>query len=177
MRLKALLIIFAFLSVFATATLSEGGQIESRYATIIYGNDDLLKDFDSGVRLGSLSYLMARKSSMTVADEVRNKIDVIVEKVQLVLEMYPRPFKYKVVLVNSAREVRRIYRSKYGRDVDFISFYSPGDRAVYISTDDVDLRIFGHETAHAVIDQYFKVSPAAKIHEMLAKYAESHLED
>lgn len=177
MSLKAFVVIFAFLSVFATAALSDGGQLESRYATIIYDNDDLLREFNSGVRLGSLSYLMGRKGNMTVADEVRNKIDVIVEKVQLVLEMYPKTFKYKVMLVASAKEVRRVYRSKYGRDVDFISFYSPGERSVYISTDDVNLRIFGHETAHAVIDQYFKVSPAVKIHEMLAKYAEAHLED
>jgi hypothetical protein len=177
MRLKAFLVIFALFSVIATADLSAAGQLESRYATIIYDSDDLLKEFNSGVRLGSLSYLMGRKSSMTISDEVKNKIDVIVEKVQIVLEMFPKPFKYKVMLVSSAKEVRKIYRSKYNRDVDFISFYSPGDRTVYISTDDVNLRIFGHETAHAVIDQYFKVSPAVKIHEMLAKYAEAHLED
>ncbi len=177
MLFRAIVFIVTFFCTLTFAAGSYCGSLESRYATIMYDNDSLLKEFNSGVRMGSLSYLMGNRSNMTVADEVRNKVDVIVEKVQVVLEMYPSTFKYKVVLLDSAKEVRKVYQSKYGREVGFISFYSPGDKAVYISTDDVDLRIFSHETAHAIIDQYFKVSPAVKIHELLAKYAESHIED
>ena len=177
MRLKAVIAILTLLCVLMAADCSCGGSMESRYATITYDSDDLLKEFNSGVRLGSLSYLMRNKSNMTVADEVRNKVDIIAEKVQLVLEMYPKTLKFRVVLLAAASDVRRVYKVRYGRDVNFISFYSPGEKTLYISTDDVNLRIFGHELAHAVIDQYFKVSPAVKIHELLAKFAESHLED
>lgn len=177
MFLKAVVFIVSLFCTFMVAVCSYGGQIESRYATITYDNDSLLKEFNSGVRLGSLSYLMGNKSNMTVVDEVRNKVDIIAEKIQMVLEMYPKTLKFRVVLLPSAREIRKVYKNIYGREIDFISFYSPGDKAVYISTDDVNLRIFSHETAHAVIDQYFKVSPAVKIHELLAKYAEAHIED
>jgi len=174
---KAVVFTVVLLCIFTVAERSYCGTIESRYATIVYDNDSLLKEFNSGVRMGSLSYLMRNKSSLTLADEVRNKVDIIAEKVQMVLEMYPKALKFRVVLLASASEVRRVYKMRYGHEVGYISFYSPGDKAVYISTDDVNLRIFGHELAHAVIDQYFKVSPAVKIHELLAKYAESHIED
>jgi acyl transferase domain-containing protein len=153
------------------------GEIETRYATIIYDNDDLPREFNKGVRLRGLSYLTGNRSNLTITDEVKNKVDIISERVQLVLEMYVKTLKYKIVLLASSREVRRVYRAKYGKDVDFISFFSPGEKTIYLSTDDANLRIFAHEVAHAVIDQYFRVSPSVKIHEMLAKYAETHLDD
>ncbi len=177
MRLIAVVLIAIICCLFALAEFSSAGTLESRYATIIYENDALLREFNSSVRLGGLSYLVGKRSNLTVADEVRNKVDIIAERVQLVLEMYVKTLKFKVVLLPSAREVRRVYRSKYGKDADFISFFAPGERAMYISVDDVNLRIFGHEVGHAVIDQYFRVSPSVKIHEMLAKYAETHLDD
>jgi hypothetical protein len=177
MRLTAVVIMAVICCLLMLAAESRAGTLESRYATIIYDNDDLLREFNKGVRLRGLSYLMGNRTNLTVADEVRNKVDIIAERVQLVLEMYVKTLKFKIVLLSSAREVRRVYRSKYGKDADFISFFAPGEKAIYISTDDVDLRIFGHEVGHAVIDQYFRVSPSVKIHEMLAKYAETHLED
>jgi hypothetical protein len=177
MRLTAVVLITVICCVFSLAAGSFAGTIESRYATIIYENDEMLREFNSSVRLRGLSYLMGNRTNLTVSDEVKNKIDIISERVQLVLEMYVKTLKFKVVLLSSAREIRRVYRSKYGRDVDFISFFSPGEKTIYISVDDVELRIFGHEVGHAVIDQYFGVSPSVKIHEMLAKYAETHLEE
>jgi hypothetical protein len=177
MRQTAIFLIVVFCCVFAPAVGLEAASLESRYATIIYDNDSLLREFNRGVGLRGLSYLMANRSNLTVADEVKNKVDVIAERVQVVLEMYVKTLKFRIVLLPSAREVRRVYNSKYGKEVSFISFYSPGEKAIYLSTDDADLRIFGHEVAHAIIDQYFKVPPSVKIHEMLAKYAETHLED
>jgi hypothetical protein len=177
MRLWVVVFIFVVCCVIATAGPAKAGTLETRYATIIYDNDDLLREFNKGVRLQGLSYLMGGRSNLTVADEVRNKVDIIAERVQMVLEMYVKTLKFKIVLLSSVREVRRVYRERYGRDANFISFFSPGERTIYLSTDDVELRIFAHEVAHAVVDQYFRVSPSVKIHEMLAKYAETHLED
>jgi hypothetical protein len=177
MRLTAVVLIAVICCVFALAAGSHAAILESRYATIIYDNDELLREFNKSLRLKGLSYLIKNKTNLTVADEVRNKVDIIAERVQLVLGMYVKTLKFKVVLLSSAREVRRVYRAKYGRDVDFISYFSPVEKAVYISVDDVQLRIFGHEVAHAIVDQYFGVSPSVQLHEMLAKFAETHLDE
>jgi hypothetical protein len=176
MRLKVVFFIVALFCVFAPAGELQAAALETRYATIIYDSDRQLREFNSGVGLGGLSYLMGSRSNLTATDEIRNKVDIISERVMMVLEMYVKDLKFKIVLLPSATEVRRVYRSKYGRDVSFISFYAPGERTIYLSTDDADRRIFSHEVAHAVIDQYFKVPPSVKIHEMLAKYAENNLD-
>ena len=177
MRLTTVVLIAVICCVFALAADSQAAMLESRYATIIYDNDELLREFNKSLRLGSLSYLLKNRTNLTVADEVRNKVDIIAERVQLVLGMYVKTLKFRVVLLSSAREVRRVYRAKYGKDVNFISYFSPVEKAVYISVDDVQLRIFGHEVAHAVVDQYFGASPSVRLHEMLAKFAEANLED
>lgn len=177
MRRTEVVLITVICCVFTLAAGSHAGTLESRYATIIYDNDELLREFNKSLRLRGLSYLVGNRTSLTVADEAKNKVDIVAERVQLVLGMYVKTLKFKVVLLSSAREVRRVYRAKYGRDVDFISYFSPAEKTVYISVDDVQLHIFAHEVAHAVVDQYFRVSPSVKLHEMLAKFAEANLEE
>ncbi len=178
MHLKLLKTFFALLLTASLLCPAYGAELETRYATIIYEKDDLLKEFNNRVRLGSLSYLVRDKNSLTIADEVRNKVDTIMDRVQSVLQMFPRNIKIKIVLLPSDDEVSNIYKRKYLRDVDYIAFYAPGDKTVYISVDNVRLRVFAHELGHVVVDHYFAgVPPPGNIHELLAQYVEAHLED
>jgi hypothetical protein len=167
MRPIALVSIAVLCGVLLIVAGAHAGSLETRYATLMYGSDSQLREFNSSVSIG--------RGGVTMYDEARNKVDAVVERVMMVLDMYVRNFRFKIMLLSSAGEVRRVYRSRYGRDVSFISFYSPGDKTVYLSVDDASNRVFGHEVAHAVIDGYFKVPPSVKIHEMLAKYAENNL--
>jgi hypothetical protein len=168
MRPIAVVFIAVIYGVFLFADDVHAGALETRYATVIYSSDSQIREFNSNVSIGG-------RSGITMFDEAKNKVDAVTERVMMVLEMFVRNLKFKIVLVSSSGDIRRVYRSKYGRDTNFISFYSPGDKTIYLSTDDANNRIFGHEVAHAVIDGYFKVSPSVKIHEMLAKYAEHNL--
>jgi hypothetical protein len=77
MRLTAVVLITVICCVFSLAAGSFAGTIESRYATIIYENDEMLREFNSSVRLRGLSYLMGNRTNLTVSDEVKNKIDII----------------------------------------------------------------------------------------------------
>lgn len=169
-----------FLALLLTASLlcpAYGAELETRYATVIYEKDDLLKEFNNRIRLGSLSYLVRNKSSLTIADEVRNKVDVIMDRVQAVLQMFPNNIKIKIVLLPSDTEVSNMFKLKYAMDVSYIAFYAPRDKTVYISVDSVRLHVFAHELGHVVVDHYFGVPPPAHIHELLAQYVEAHLED
>jgi hypothetical protein len=170
----------AVLAAIFLAVSVHGGhcaELKTRYGTIHYGNEKLLRDFDGEVSLRSLSYLTRGKKNETVGDEVVNKVDIIVGRVEAVLEMFPKNLSLTVTLLPSEKEVQRIYREKYGVDVDYIAFYSPKDETIYISVNDARLGVLAHEVAHAVIDHYFGVSPPAKIHEVLSQFVESHLED
>jgi len=161
-----------FWAAFATAA-----EIESRYATIVYEREDLLRELNDGVRLRSLSFLMKSRAGLTVADEVGSKVDVVLARVEKVLEMFPKNMKFRIVLLPSDKEVAKAYKRLYARNVDFISFYSPHDKTVYLSVNDANLNVLAHELAHVVVDHYFSISPPAKIHEVLAQFAETHLED
>jgi predicted metal-dependent peptidase len=91
--------------------------------------------------------------------------------------MYPRTLNFRIMLLSTDTEVQQAYRSRYGKSVDYIAFYAPKDKTVYISVDDIRLGVLAHELAHVVIEHYFLNSPPNKIHEVLAQFVETHLQD
>jgi hypothetical protein len=91
--------------------------------------------------------------------------------------MFPKDLKFSLSLLSSDDEVQGVYRSKYARNADYIAFYSPGDRTIFVSVKDIDTGILAHEIAHVIIDLYYGMSTPTKIHEVLAQYVETHLRD
>jgi len=171
---KTLLTGLMILTLFSVSSASE---LKSRYTTITYSNEDQVRRFNNEVSLGSLSYLMRNRGSVTTGDEVKNKVDVIIERVESILEMYPRELKFHIVLLPSDNEVQEIFRKKYRRNADYIAFYSPGDKTVYISVKDIELTVLAHEIGHVIIDFYYGIATPQKLHEVLAQYVEEHLKD
>lgn len=160
-----------------TAMSASAAEVKTGYATVIYERGELLRRFNKEVSLGSLSYLMRNRQSITVEDEVRNKVDAVVERVMSILDMHPKEIAFRIVLLPAAADVHRVYKTRYGLTVDYIAFYTPRDKIVYLSVDDIDLSVLAHELTHMVLDHYFGISPPAKIHEVLAQFVETHLKD
>ncbi len=177
MRTGISIVILALLFVLLSFAVSSGFELQTRYTTISYGNEEHLRRFNKEIVLGSLSYLLRNRTSITLNDEIRNKIDILVERVEAILEMYPKNVKFTISLLPSEDDVRETYQRKYGRRVDFISFYSPRDKTIFVSIKDIDLAVLAHETAHAIIDIYYGRTTPTKIHEVLAQYVEAHLRD
>jgi len=169
--------ILAGLFLALSVSAANGLEVKTRNASVIYEKEDLLRKFNRNVRLGSLSYAARNRTSITVEDEVRNKVDVILERVKAVLVMFPGNLNFTIILLQSDTDVQKVYTGKFGKKVDFISFYAPRDKTVYISVDDVRLGVLAHELAHVVIDFYYETPTPVKIHEVLAQFVESHLED
>jgi hypothetical protein len=152
-------------------------EIVSRYATIQYEKEDLLREFNRELLLGSLSHLMRYKKSITWQDEIKNKVDVIVERVIVVLDMRPADVRFKLVLLPTEEDVQQVYRMKYNRKVDYIAFYAPKDKTVYLSVNDIRIGVFAHELGHLIIDLFYGTTTPSKIHEVLAQFVETHLMD
>lgn len=169
--------IFAGFFLAMSVSASSGYELKTQYATIIYEKEELLRKFNKEVSLGSLSYLVRNKKSITFDDEVKNKIDALVERIEALLDMFPIELKFRIILLSSDTDVQKVYRDKYGGKVDYIAFYSPRDKTVFISVGDIRLGVLAHELTHVIADQYFGVSPPAKIHEVLAQFVETHLKD
>lgn len=169
-------IVFIFFFILLTPSLpsnvSFSSELKSQYTTVIYENEKLLKKFNRNVYLGSLSYLTREKESIAVSDEVRHKIDTITERAKIIIETFPKKLRFTIVFLSSATDVQRIYKEKYNIKTNYIAFYSPEDKTIFISVNNVDTGVLAHEVAHAVIDKYFVVSPPARVHEILAQYVE-----
>lgn len=162
-------------SVFSSAW---GIELETRYTTVIYEDIGVLRKFNKKLKMGSLSYLISGKKSETVEDEVRNKIDLIVEKVETVLDLFPDNLKFVIEIHESTKGVNDAYMRIYGSEVDYIAFFSPTENTVFYSAKNVTLRVVTHEIGHVVVEKhYYPVSTPVKIHEMLAQYAEMHITD
>jgi hypothetical protein len=171
--LKAVLIIGFLLLAYSVAF---GHELKSCHATIVYGSDDQLRRFNKEIWLGSLSYLLSDKKSVTMDEEVINKLDVLIERVETILSMYPKEVRFTLVLLSSDKEVQREFR-KYRKDGDYIAFYSARNKTIYVSVRDVDIGVLAHEIAHLIIDLYYGIRTPSKIHEVLAQYVENHLRD
>ncbi len=171
------LVFFIFTFHTNCIAVSSGFELKTKYTVIIYDNENILKKFNKEINLGSLSYLLRNKHSFTLEDEVKNKIDVIVERVESILEMFPRALLFSIVLMASDGDVQIMFKNKYGKRVDYIAFYCPKDKTIYLSVRDVSLGVLAHEIAHVIIDHYYDISTPSKIHEILAQYVETHLKD
>jgi hypothetical protein len=154
-----------------------GHEITTRYATIIYDNMDVLRKFNRELYMGRLRYMLPSGESETIEDEVKNKIDLIIEKVQTVLDMFPKKINFSIVIHLSAADVQKDFQRIYNKEVEYIAFFSPGENTVFYSADNGSLRVVSHEIGHVVAEHYFTVSPPPKIHEVLAQYAETHITD
>jgi hypothetical protein len=161
----------------ASVSPSPAFQFKTRYSTVRYEKDELLRKFNTKVSLGPISYTARYINNTSIEDQTRNKIDAIIEKTESILDMFPRDLHFNVVLLASEADVQNIFKVKYGKKSNFISFYSPGNKTVYLSVNDIRLGVLAHELAHVILDNYFDVPPPVKIHELLSQYVETHIED
>ncbi len=175
--MKLITSFFILLITIKLFSLSFADELKSKYTTIIYENEDLLRKFNNELYIGRLSYLLKGKNNLTVFDEVKNKVDLIVEKVEMVLEMFPNEINFKIIIYPSSKDVQNIFKERYRKKVKYLAFYTPRDKTIFISAKKASLRILAHEIGHAVVDHFFDVSPSAKIHEVLAQYCEKHITD
>ena len=82
--------LLSFLFIFIFSSEFYGYELKTRYVTIAYSNEYDLRRFNKDIYLGSLSYLLRNRKSVTAGDDAKNRLDVIVEKVESILEMHLR---------------------------------------------------------------------------------------
>jgi hypothetical protein len=108
-------IVLSGLLVFIFSSVSFAYELKSRYTTIIYTGDDQIRSFNREISLGSLSYLLKSNPSITAEDELKNKMDVLIERVETILDMYPKELRFNIALLSSDDEVQDLFRKKYDR--------------------------------------------------------------
>ena len=173
-RRQAIAFLGIFAILFASPAVSKALELETRYATIVYEKKSQLQEFNSRLFFRSTSRSTGQ-TRFTVADDVRDKTDTITEKIETILEMFPDRVSFKMVLLPSRLDVQIAYNRLYHKHTDYLAFYSPKERTIFISVDSANIRVLAHEIAHVIMHLYFAVPPPAKIQEVLSQYAETHI--
>lgn len=163
-----------FILLFLPAS-AVGDTLESRYATITYDSIRDLRRFNNELYMGSLKSQVKR--SDTVEEEVVAKINFIVEKAMLVLDMFPARLEFAIDIKPDVAAVKNEFKKLYKINVDYIAFYSPRENTIFFAAREGELKVVAHEIGHVIVENYFKISPPQRIHEVLAQYAEKHITD
>jgi len=163
---------FIFIIMFSSAYSAE---LKTRYGSIMYKDDAMLKKFNKRIRMGSLNKYLKKRKITTYKDEVKHKIDIIMNRIKTTLAMSPPNMKTMIFLYPSRKNIKSIYRSTYVSKRDPRAFYEPKKNIVFISVNDVNINVIAHEFAHVVIEHHYgRDKTPVKIHEMLAIFAENN---
>jgi hypothetical protein len=171
MRLKCLPLFVACLFLFVSHSMALAGELKTKYAAVVYGKEQQMLRFSANVA-GT-----AGAGCASVCDELGHVLDAAVLRVETVLGLVPEDLHFTILLTPSAEEVRKIYSARYGRDTDYVAFYAPEAKTIFISVADARPGILIHEITHAVLDQYFLIPPSAAVQEILAHFVELHIDN
>ncbi len=152
-------------------------EVKSRYASIYYFDQNYLREFNKKLYMGKFSSTIRATGGDTIETEVAAKIDFVVEKAMKVLDMFPKNLKFSIVIRPTPTVVQNDFKRLYKVNVDYIAFYSPQKNRVFFSANQAKLKVVAHEIGHVVVENYFKVSPPQRIHEVMAQFAEAHITD
>ncbi|OIO38205.1 MAG: hypothetical protein AUJ72_02910 [Candidatus Omnitrophica bacterium CG1_02_46_14] len=150
-----LIIVALFLCLPAQVRADAEKTLQTRFAVIHYSNEREIGDF--------LWRITGKRPSLTDGAElVKNRVDELVERVEMLLEMYPAPFQFSIrfeahTLQNPA------------------ALYSHPTRTIILAVNRTTDGILAHEMAHAIINAYFPVPPPEKAQEILAQYVDKNL--
>lgn len=152
-------------------------SIESNYFTVYYPpGADLIKIKMALEKRALYFDQPARYGLVTAQEEISYRLDKLFNRVEEVLDMYPRIPKVKIKIFKERAELNEEYLKIFGRRDDFKAFYINRYNTIYTSESDISDSIMVHEMAHVIIDHYFSVIPPEKVREILSSYVDAHLE-
>ena len=156
-------------------------KLETRHTIIHYQNIGDLRKFNRKIdyptgEWGFLSSLF-ESGSDNLHDNVSKKVDAIFEKAQHLLGMRKRMDKVKIYICDTRKQLNQKYYEFYGRPSRFRAWYVYELNSIYLSLNDLNEGMLGHELAHAIIDHYLQVRPPRASAEILATYVDVHLFD
>jgi len=164
--------------------------LKAKYLTVTYENIQDLNLFNEKIDFSAdansfSSFLSANQPSGTnlrgtkiertaLENQVIQKMDALVEKVQLILDMR-KPMNVIVKLYPDKTALQGAYFNIYKKKREFRAWYIFEYNTIYLNVQDLFAEMLAHEIAHAIIDNYLSVRPPRATAEILARYVGKHL--
>lgn len=166
-------------------TAGRWNTLKTKYLTLTYENAKDLEAFNGKIDFSSdansfASFLNADQPSgkgierTEFENEVIQKMDALVEKVQLILDMR-KPINVIVKLYPDKTALQGAYFNIYKKKRELRAWYIFEYNTIYLNVQDLFAEMFAHELAHAIVDNYLAVRPPRATAEILARYVDGHL--
>lgn len=179
-----------FVSILITLCLCIGGAspavsaqwktVKTKYLNLHYQNEAHLKKFDKQIKSvknhSSFSSFSSANKSGKTHSALTKKVDTLVEKVQLILDMR-KPITVNVRIYPDKEALAQAYFKIYKKKKSLRAWYLFEYNTIYINAEDLFAGMLAHEIAHAVVDHYLDVRPPRATAEILARYVDGHLND
>lgn len=161
----------------------EWGIIESKYCTILYHPDVDIEKINNKIKIRFYDIFLDRdrysSKNSSVEEQLAKKIDRIFQKVEKILDMFPRKMHPTLKIYRNQDQLDDAYAKTFGgaNTERRISYYVHKYTTIYTTQQVVSQGLLAHEMGHAVTSHYFLILPPEKIKELLVQYVEMHLED
>jgi hypothetical protein len=161
------------------AKAEELNHFRGVYTEIFYTEDSDLRKLNRrvSIRWLKIGSKPAGIKEMSLPGIVTKKFDVIRINVERILDMYPRGSLVGFNILSDQGEVEDVLWKKFRNKTPYRAFYSRRDKNIYLAAERANTNIVAHELAHAVVDLELGAAVPKAVHEILAKYVDTHLYD
>ena len=157
------------------------GVFSSRFCTVFYESEVDLKSVNRYVNLSFSDFYNPRhfreEADLSIEGVLAGKFDAVFNRIEEILDMYPSRIHVTINIYKTRDALDAAYEEIFGEPNEARSFYIYKTNTIYTVEDTINENILAHEMTHCIIDHYFVILPPRKIQEMLAAYADVHLEE
>ncbi len=154
-------------------TLIAEGQYFSVYSGISGGANAIASKLDFNY------FIFGDKLLKGVDDDPQvilgKTVDGIFLEVSDIIDIHLYSFKGTIRVVADKQALNDLIKQKFGFDFTERSLYCFEENTIYISGQDINIGMLGHEIAHALISNFFIVPPPPKVQEIICGYVEYSL--
>lgn len=148
--------------------------IETAHFTV-YVENGVDLDTVEGRLKDDFSFFGRRTSQETTEQHIASRLDSIFTRARDILDMHPAMSKIRLKIFKDSESVDREYRTMTGDSRRTKAFYVHDCGMIYTCEEEICDSVIAHETAHAVVDNYYKGIPPPRISEALTSYVDMQL--
>lgn len=176
---SAFIIVFLVGFCRETAHARQWKTFHTKYLKLQYQSVEDLKKFDKKIEYSAdgssfSSFFSGSSSEKGFKKAMATKLDAMFEKVQLILDMR-KPFKVTINIYPDETALHLAYFQIYKVKKKLRAWYIFEYNTIYVNIGDLSARMFAHECAHAIVDNYLEVRPPRATAEILGRYVDDHL--
>lgn len=180
LALVMFLVITCELSLLAEKCQGAGGKriINTKHTILTFNSIDDVSIFNKSIKYNgrnSSGIFFSSSNDERVEQDLVQKVDLLFEKVQLILDMRKAMRPVRIKVFSNRSELLKAYRKIFGDRGSARGWYVHEFNTVFLNARDVHEGMLAHELAHAIIDHYLEVRPPRATAEILARYVDKHL--